>query len=338
MTSTPERRDRRPVEHVVGDRGGTERDGDQGQERNGARLGEPVVDEPVRGVILPALRHRAPLGEPPDGDERRVEDRDREHEQRQQDRRDRRAGRRPARRERKGGEQEPEQLAARVAHEGTRAAGRPEVERQEAGAGEREGQREHEHEVVLVHGRGVDREVDARDRGERGGEAVHVVEQVERVRDPDEPEERDRDAEHVVRDELDAQARGDREPGGGELRGELRERAQVTEVVDAGPATKTIARAAEDPRELPASARPRRPRARAARRRRRRGRSRRPPNVGVARSCQRSPVGSATSWEAAAGARSRAHRASAATGRAAIVTTASTVRARVAADPARPLS
>ena len=51
-----------------------------------------------------------------------------------------------------------------------------------------------------------------------------------------------------------------------------------------------------------------------------------PPNVGVARSCQRSPLGSATSREATAGARSRAHRASAATGNAAIVTTASTLR------------
>ena len=227
-----ERRDRRPVEHVVGDRGGAERDGDQGQERNRACLGEPVVDEPVRGVILPALCHRTPLGEPPDRDERRVEDRDREHEERQQHRGDRRAGGRPARGERQRGEQEPEQLAARVAHERARAAGRPEVEGQEAGAREGEREREDEHEIVLVHRRRVDREVDARDRGERRGQAVHVVEQVERVRDADEPEERDRDAEHVVLDELDAQARGDRDPGGGELRGELRQRAQVADVVE----------------------------------------------------------------------------------------------------------
>ena len=50
-----------------------------------------------------------------------------------------------------------------------------------------------------------------------------------------------------------------------------------------------------------------------------------PPNVGVARSCQRSPVGCATSLDAAEGARRRAQRANAATGRAAIVTAASTV-------------
>ena len=101
-----------------------------------------------------------------------------------------------------------------------------------------------------MHRRGVDREVDARDRRERGREAVHVVEQVERVRDPDQPEERDRDAEHVVGDELDAETGGDREPRGGELGGELRARAQVTKVVDQAREEDDRA-AAEDPGELP---------------------------------------------------------------------------------------
>ena len=51
-----------------------------------------------------------------------------------------------------------------------------------------------------------------------------------------------------------------------------------------------------------------------------------PPNVGVTRSCQRSPVGTATSRGATAGERSRAHRTSDATGNAAIVTAAPTLR------------
>ena len=93
---------------------------------------------------------------------------------------------RPARREAERGEEEPEQLAPRVPHEHLRTA-RTEVERKEAEAGEREGEREHEDEVVLVDGRGVDREVEARHRRERRGEAVHVVEEVEGVRDADEP-------------------------------------------------------------------------------------------------------------------------------------------------------
>ena len=83
-----------------------------------------------------------------------------------------------------------------------------------------------------MHRRRVDREVEAGDGRERRREAVHVVEQVERVRDPDEPEERDHDAQHVVRDELDAEPGGDRDPGRRELGDELRDRAQVPDVVD----------------------------------------------------------------------------------------------------------
>ena len=165
-------------------------------------------------------------------------------------RRDRRPGGRPARGERERGEQEPEQLAARVAHEDPRPVGRPEVERQEAGAREREREGEDEDELVLVHGRRVDREVDARDRRERRREPVHVVEQVEGVRDPHEPEERDRDAEHVVLDELDPQARRDRDRRRADLRRELRERAQVPDVVDQ-PGGEDEPRPGEDPGELP---------------------------------------------------------------------------------------
>src|ERR671938_557248 len=61
-----------------------------------------------------------------------------------------------------------------------------------ARAREADGGGEDEHEPVRVRRDGVDREVGARDPGERRGEAVHVVEQVEGVRHPDEPDERDR--------------------------------------------------------------------------------------------------------------------------------------------------
>ena len=57
------------------------------------------------------------LDDADDGDERRVEDRDREDDQRQHHRRDRRARCRPARRQPDAREPEAEQLAAGVAHE-----------------------------------------------------------------------------------------------------------------------------------------------------------------------------------------------------------------------------
>ena len=101
------------VEHVVRERGRADRGRDDREQEHGLRLGEPVVDEPVRRVVAPALRDRPLLDEPRDRDERRVEDRDREHEQREEDRRDRRSGDRPARRERERGEPEADHQAAR---------------------------------------------------------------------------------------------------------------------------------------------------------------------------------------------------------------------------------
>ena len=52
-------------------------------------------------------------------------------------------------------------------------------------------ERKDEHDVVLVSRGGVDGEVTARDRRERRCETVHVVQQVEGVRDAHEPDERD---------------------------------------------------------------------------------------------------------------------------------------------------
>ena len=98
---------------------------------------------------------------------------------------------------------EAEHLAARVAHEDVRGAAGSQVERQESRAGEPQRRGEYEDDVVGMLGEGVDGEVGARDRRERGGEAVHVVEEVERVGDPDEPEQPDTPREGVVAHDLD---------------------------------------------------------------------------------------------------------------------------------------
>ena len=91
----------------------------------------------------------------------------------------------------------------------------------------------------------------ARDDRQRRGEAVHVVEQVEGVRDADEPEETDGPREDVVPDDLDVQPAREHDDSGGDLRGELRDRAQVAEIVDE-PCDEDDRDAGEDPAELAA--------------------------------------------------------------------------------------
>ncbi len=226
----------------------------------------------------------------------------------------------------------PISLAARVAHERECVAVPAEVERQEADTRAAEAQRQHEHEVARALRGGVDCEVEARDGGERRSQAVHVVEQVEGVRDPDEPEQRDGDRDPVRADELDRQPARDRERGGGDLRTELGERGQAADVV-ASPAVKSTTTPSRMPPSCrvgsiapTATARPTPANSPAT--------MPTPPNVGVVRSCQRSPEGTATSrlpsrvW-------SRRSSVSAATGRATIVTAALTVSSVVKPCKAR---
>ena len=182
-------------------------------------------------MVPAALGDRPPLEQPDDRDERGVEDRHREDEERQQDRRHRGSRDLPARGERQRGEREAEDLAARVAHEDRGGPARPEVKGQEADAGGAEREREHQHHAVRVLGHGVERVVGARDRGERRREPVHVVEQVERVRDPDEPDECDRGRQHLVVDDLDREPAGENDRRRAELGAELRDRAEREEVV-----------------------------------------------------------------------------------------------------------
>ena len=85
------------VEHVVGERRRPDRRRHEREQEHGLRLREAVVDEPMRRVVQAALRDRPSLHEPRDRHQRRIEDRDREHEQGEQDRRGRRPGDGPAR-------------------------------------------------------------------------------------------------------------------------------------------------------------------------------------------------------------------------------------------------
>ena len=132
------------------------------------------------------------------------------------------------------------------------AAGLPgtEVEREEAGHGERERERDHQQEVVVVDPDGIDREEQRGDHGKAPGEAVHVVEEVEGVRDRHEPQEAERRGGDVVLDDLDADARCEHDARRGELPDELDGRGQRAEVVDQAEREDDRG-AARDARELP---------------------------------------------------------------------------------------
>ena len=124
-----------------------------------------------------------------------------------------------------------------------------EVVGQEADAGEADAEREQRDEVARMHRVRVDREERAGDRGERRREAVHVVEQVERVRHADQPGDADHRRDDGVADDLHAHARDEHERGGRALRAELRERRQMEEVVGEAGGEEDRA-AAEDAAEL----------------------------------------------------------------------------------------
>ena len=108
---------------------------------------------------------------------------------------------------------------------------RAQVERQEACARERSGEREGEREVARMDGDRVDREEGERDPGHRRRQPVHVVEQVEGVRDADEPDDGDRVADELVVDELHVRPGAEHDRRSADLGGELRERRQAEEVV-----------------------------------------------------------------------------------------------------------
>ena len=125
----------------------------------------------------------------------------------------------------------------------------PEVEEQEAEGCERQADREHQQQPLLVHGQRVDREEGGGDQPECPGEAVHVVEQVERVRHSDQPEQADHRREHVVRDDLHLEAGGERDRRRPELDGELHRRRHRVDVVDE-PGGEEQRGAAEDAEQL----------------------------------------------------------------------------------------
>ena len=169
----------------------------------------------------------------------------------QHEARQRRAGGGPARRQRERGEAEADHLTAGVAHEDPGAAAGTQVEGEKAEAGAAERERDHERELTRVLVERGDREDGAGHGRERRGKAVHVVEQVEGVRDPDEPDEAERRREQVVADDLDRQPGSQDDGRRRELGRQLGDRLQRVDVVDEAGHEEDRA-AGEDPEQLAA--------------------------------------------------------------------------------------
>ena len=191
------------------------------------------------------------------------------------------------------GEGEAEHLAAGVSHEHPCGSVAAQVEREEREAGIEQRERDDEDGGIAMQRRGVDREEESGDRGECRREAVHVVEHVERVRQPDEPERREREREPVVRDDRDLEAAGENDGRRRELRTELRDRRQAEHVVDKA-CDEEHGATRQDPEHLfvrpvtaPTATAARIPAAKPAK-------MPTPPKYGVARLCQRSSRGLAT--------------------------------------------
>ncbi len=109
---------------------------------------------------------------------------------------------------------------------------RPEVEGQEAGTGERPCERDREDGVARVDGDRVDREERERDRRKGRGEPVHVVEQVERVRHADEPEQCEAPGDDLRVDQLHVGPGRQHDDRRCKLDCELADRRQRAQVVD----------------------------------------------------------------------------------------------------------
>ena len=249
MIRTPASVIARVVEHLVREARQAESSRDDAEQDDRPLVGEALVDETVRRVVAAAARDGSPLEQAHDRDECRVEDRHGEDEDREQQRGDGRAGHGPACGEAQRGEPEAEHLAAAVAHEHRRGSAQPEIERQESETGEADAERERGDEMARVDGERVDCEERAGDRGERGREPVHVVEEVERVRHPDQPDDSEHGCGDIVGDDLDPDAGHEHEGRGTSLGGELRERRKAVGVVDQAGDEEDDA-AAEDAAEL----------------------------------------------------------------------------------------
>ena len=218
--------------HRAGDReqdgGKAEQAGQHVGDGDGLLLAEAHVDKPVVNVAAVGLHRALVVRHAADDREADVKDRQAQ-DQEGHGKGDDRVGLKQAL-DRDRGKDEAQEGGARVAHEDL---GRVEVigHEAEAGAGQ---SRHHDGDLRIRDHEGNDQQVHRRDRGDAAGQTVEAVDKVDRVRDRNDPDDRDRIGPHAeipvgivaaaegIRDAADADvAVEDHDAGGQELYDEL---------------------------------------------------------------------------------------------------------------------
>ena len=179
-------------------------------------------------MILPPLRNRPAFQQARDGHEGRVEDRDREDDRGHDHNGKKAPGQTGRGRECEAGEHEAGEKRPAVPHEN---AGGWIVVDQETHQRPCEGEG-HTRQCGVA----GQKKINAHERGRDGAHAtrqtVHVVQQVERVRDTDEPEERHRDVNQIGPGKPDADATHEQHRGRRQLADQFGDGSQLDEIVD----------------------------------------------------------------------------------------------------------
>ncbi len=202
---------------------------EQRQEEHRLPFAEPDGDEAMRSMVTATDTDASPGHDPRHGHEGGVEDRNgQEQDRNDQDRRDPARVRALIGNEREPGQEESKKQAAGVAHEDL---GRREIARQESadGADERHGD-ERARQVALPD----EEEQPERRRhdGDRARQPVHVVEEVERVGDADDPEQREQHVGERKAGEPEGEPEEEQDAAEQELGQQLGLRTQAAHVVD----------------------------------------------------------------------------------------------------------
>ena len=182
----------------------------------------------MRRMVAAAHRDRTTSQGARDRHERRVEDRHQQQEDREEQHRDQAARVRPASDQAEAADEDPDEEAAGVAHEDR---GRVEVvdEEAEEGADDDGGERR----AFRIAVRDVEHQPEpGGERSDAGGQPVHVVEEVDGVGDPDDPDQRQDDVERRVAGKAQLQAETGERRGDDNLGDELRLRLERPGVVD----------------------------------------------------------------------------------------------------------
>src|SRR5581483_6982009 len=205
-------------------------DGGEPEQEHGVGAAEMLAREPVREMVDVADPERFPVQRADDDDLGEVDQRDGEDEQRRQD------GQRSrilfvvkVGEDGHDGEQVADEMAAGIAEKRTGVRKIPRQKTDERAAHEKT----NGGDEVFAGGSGDHREEQGADGAEAGAKAVHVVDEIERVENGEQPQDGDGvTEENVVDEQGDAQSGSSHEQGDGELAGQFWKRAKFVFIVD----------------------------------------------------------------------------------------------------------